>query len=318
MRFSHAYSRPSLTPLGERLLHISERKLYDLEYPPGQRDSGAALHRGVLVRETVRSAWLAVEQGHQAEVNDWTSTNALGLDVIGEDDEEEAAMMEKKEEKWFEDLLAELGEEDEEEYEHEAAEENEETGEESDSDDSYEDYEDPVTPYLSAMRPMDEQVSPLMITRLDLPAEDDAVADITVGIQEVDIDDEDDDVADDLGSVSSPSMIYHAPHSSSPILPVDHSSSPQSQLASLEDFEEDDDFALPPLLQRSWSSDSSSSIDSPECTTPTLGCGTFDDLQDTPADAEEEVWKGKDYGWPIKGVGEELVLTGRMERLRGF
>jgi hypothetical protein len=62
--------------------------MYALEPPTGGRDQ-ANLLKGILIQEAVRSAWRSVEQGHQVEVNNWQSTNAMGLDVIGEDEEEE-------------------------------------------------------------------------------------------------------------------------------------------------------------------------------------------------------------------------------------
>jgi hypothetical protein len=113
MRFSSTYSRPTLTPLGQRLLVLSERKLYDLDAPIGARESGTALFREVLIRETVRTAWTAVEEGREVELSDWSQPNAMGLDVIGEEEEEV-----EKEDRWFEDLLSELGDGDEEQPTH--------------------------------------------------------------------------------------------------------------------------------------------------------------------------------------------------------
>lgn len=111
MRFASP-SRPSLTPLGWRLISLSEQKLYDIDASPvGARESGSALRKGVLVREAVKSAWRSVEDGQRGEMNDWHSATAMGLDVIGENDEEEEEE-EQQEEKWFEDLLSSLGEEE--------------------------------------------------------------------------------------------------------------------------------------------------------------------------------------------------------------
>lgn len=113
MRFSSTYSRPTLTPLGQRLLVLSERKLYDLDAPIGARESGTALFREVVIREAVRTAWTAIEEGREVEVSDWSQPNAMGLDVIGEEEEPESTV--EKEDRWFEDLLSELGDGEEEE-----------------------------------------------------------------------------------------------------------------------------------------------------------------------------------------------------------
>lgn len=124
MRFETT-TRPTLTPFGQRVLNLSERKLYALEAPIGGRDE-ATLLRGVLVREAVKSAWRSVETGQQVEVNDWQSNQAMGLDVIGEEEEEEDeeqqgagedehehdSIMEQRSERWFEELVQSFGEDD--------------------------------------------------------------------------------------------------------------------------------------------------------------------------------------------------------------
>lgn len=104
MRFS-SNKQPTLTPLGHRLLILSESKLANLEH----FDDASTLLKGVLVRESVRSAWKTVDQGLVGEHNDWHNQAAMGLDVISEeeDDEEEDVA----EESWFEDLVSSLGEE---------------------------------------------------------------------------------------------------------------------------------------------------------------------------------------------------------------
>lgn len=122
MRFQ-SNVRPVLTPLGQRLITLSERKLYSLEPPVGGRDE-ANLLKGILIQESVKNAWRQVEQGHQVQVNDWQSTNAMGLDVIGEEEEEEEeAAQEQKSERWFEELVQSFGDDEAlDEQEHEWAE----------------------------------------------------------------------------------------------------------------------------------------------------------------------------------------------------
>lgn len=127
MRFQTT-TRPTLTPFGQRVINISEHKLYALEELLGGRDKPTLL-RGVLVREAVKSAWRSVETGQQVEVNDWQSTQAMGLDVIGEEEEEEEAevegelrdyaheqehesIIEQRSERWFEELVQSFGEDD--------------------------------------------------------------------------------------------------------------------------------------------------------------------------------------------------------------
>ncbi|WWD16576.1 hypothetical protein CI109_101004 [Kwoniella shandongensis] len=115
MRFTSPDSRPTLTPVGHRLLYLSEQKLSSLD--DDLYDGGRALWKGVLVREAVRSAWKSVEDGSIVEMNDWSAMGAMGLDVIGEEDEEEImeddfAREDQKEARWFEDLMSSIGDED--------------------------------------------------------------------------------------------------------------------------------------------------------------------------------------------------------------
>ena len=115
MRFTSS-TRPALTPLGHRLLHLSESKLAYLEPGVGGRDSASAMWKGVIVREAVKSAWKSVDQG-SGDLTDWSSKSAMGLDIIGEDEEEEDEE-EEEEGRWFEDLVSSFGEDD---FEHDAA-----------------------------------------------------------------------------------------------------------------------------------------------------------------------------------------------------
>lgn len=123
MRFA-SNSAPMLTPLGYRLLSLSERKLARLEPEIGGIDEGSLLRKGVVVRQAIKSAWQSIELGDVVEVTDWRSTSAMGLDVIGEDEEEVAenededgSVEDLKQERWFEDLVSSLGEEDDERFE---------------------------------------------------------------------------------------------------------------------------------------------------------------------------------------------------------
>ncbi|WVQ78708.1 hypothetical protein IAT38_000795 [Cryptococcus sp. DSM 104549] len=105
MRFTSPDARPALTPLGHRLLHLSEQKLAYLD--GSFYDEGPALLKGVLVREAVRSAWRSVADGAVVEMTDWSARGAMGLDVVDEMDEEQ-----QDEETWFEDLVSSFGEEE--------------------------------------------------------------------------------------------------------------------------------------------------------------------------------------------------------------
>ncbi|WWC60198.1 uncharacterized protein I303_102763 [Kwoniella dejecticola CBS 10117] len=118
MRFTSPHAKPTLTPVGFRLLHLSEKKLSNLD--GSSYDEGPALLKGVLVKEAIRSAWQSVQEGSVVEMNDWTSLSAMGLDVVSEEDEDEEDQVEAqvtsststREERWFEDLLSSFGEDD--------------------------------------------------------------------------------------------------------------------------------------------------------------------------------------------------------------
>ena len=111
MRFTSPTARPSLTPLGYRLLQLSETKLADLDASVGGRDDGIALWKEVVVRQAVRSAWESVERGSVGDLTDWSSKGAMGLDVIGEEEEEEVPV-EGREQRWFDDLVTSLGDDE--------------------------------------------------------------------------------------------------------------------------------------------------------------------------------------------------------------
>ncbi|KAI9632576.1 uncharacterized protein MKK02DRAFT_40880 [Dioszegia hungarica] len=271
MRFSTTYSRPILTPLGQRLLILSERKLYDLDAPIGTRESGTTLLRTILVQQTVRAAWDAVDQGRQGGLNDWSSPTAMGLDVLGEEDEEEAESLAEKEDRWFEDLLSDLGEEE----------------------------EPPAYVYsLSASSSTPSYtLSPAVATVQVLSA------DTTPSAFEA-----------ALGPTSHIEYILPSldlsPPCSLPITPTDETTNPD--LLPLDELDEYDDLVLPPLMRRSWSSDSS---DSDECPTPRLDSAEL-----------EDVTGGYDWKW---GGGEveaeedewDMGMLGRTSggvRLRGL
>lgn len=108
----HFASNTSITPLGVRLLNVSRAKLEALDLPIGTREPENALHRGVLVREAVRSAWASVESNNTSQLTDWRSTNALGLDAVTEEDEEDFDS-DMAEERWLDDVLANVEQADE-------------------------------------------------------------------------------------------------------------------------------------------------------------------------------------------------------------
>ena len=115
MRFTPPDVRPTLTPLGHRLLHLSERKLASYDYPLGYREEVNAMWKGVIVRETIRSAWKFDEEGSEGDLTDWRSKGAMDLDVIGEegDGEEDGEVTTPKgEEMWFEETIRRLGEDE--------------------------------------------------------------------------------------------------------------------------------------------------------------------------------------------------------------
>ncbi|WVW80060.1 hypothetical protein I302_102033 [Kwoniella bestiolae CBS 10118] len=114
MKFT-SQSKPSLTPVGYRLLSISERKLSVLD--GSFYDEGPELLKGVLVKESIKNAWRSVQEGSSTLDLEVGSYSTIGLDVISEDEEynedgEGEGEVEVREERWFEDLLSSFGEDD--------------------------------------------------------------------------------------------------------------------------------------------------------------------------------------------------------------
>lgn len=315
MRFASS-SKPSLTPLGWRLISLSEQKLYDLDAPVGARESGSALRRGVLVREAVKTAWSSIDEGRVGEMNDWHARGAMGLDVIGEDEEEEMdEEEEQKEERWFEDLLSSLGEEEVVPVPAEWVE-----SEVQSVDDELYDVEGmeaytiplppspPVAPKVPSIAPAPAPASvPVVapasvIERIAAPI--DKLFTTEVDIVEVESADDDDDAADDVdfddaasscsdcsmcrsiaahldsALATSPTLKSLAPPSTPmtrPITPIDALSSASTPaftyagavIPDIAECEDEDDLLLPPPLHRSWSSDSTDSMDDESmCRTP--------------------------------------------------
>lgn len=102
---------PTLTPLGQRLLALSRAKLQSLDAPAGARDPTDGLRRGVLVREAIRSAWASLET--PSAHSELTSWHAPSLDVLSEEDEDNYDD-DIAEERWLEDVLADVDEDDDE------------------------------------------------------------------------------------------------------------------------------------------------------------------------------------------------------------
>jgi len=184
MRFGSV--RPVLTPLGQRLITLSDRKLYALEPPTGGRDK-ATLLKAVLIQESVNSAWRSVERGQQVQVTDWSTNDAIGLDVIGEEEEE---MDEAGQARWFEELVQSL-EDDELSDEHEWAES--EVGSAADEDDfeAYEEYEHytlPSPPSSPTQTPTSPTSLSAGLSTLNAPALDSSIEiDPTVSTAHVDV-----------------------------------------------------------------------------------------------------------------------------------
>lgn len=293
MRFQST-SRPVLTPFGERLLVLSERKLNNLEAPLGGRDEPTLL-KGVLVREAVKSAWRSVETGQQAEVNDWQSETAMGLDVIGEEDEEEEdgaseahnhtheSVVEQRNERWFEELVESFGEDDGIET-HEWIES--EVGAPVDYDDfAYEEFEHYTLPSPPPPSPLQVPASPSSpsstlssilspassTVELDVEPETESSAIVDIDVVEVPDYDDDELYGDEI--VSAPLRKDSIP--STPLLSA--ASSPSSSpipVISLSDDELDcDDLYLPPPLHRCSSSSSLCTSDEDgDCVTPSSSC----------------------------------------------
>ncbi|AAW42116.1 hypothetical protein CNC01160 [Cryptococcus deneoformans JEC21] len=294
MRFTSPDTRPSLTPLGYRLLHLSELKLSSMD--GSSYDEGVSLWKGVLVREAVRSAWKSVQDGSVPEMNDWSARGAMGLDIYEEEVEEEE---EQQEERWFEDMVTSFGEE---EYAVEAADGEHEWVESSVSIPEY-DLDFNVDGMEAYTFPASSPSTPLL---------DDSHLEPSGTVDIIEVDDDESDISDeDLASLAqsqhwhSPSTISMAATSpSTPILFGHPLSSPNSPTLSpvpsptllaptpmplpaaltgsfvfpdprsyYTDFEEYvDDFSLPPPLLRSMSSSTTESdVDDGEvCKTPPL------------------------------------------------
>jgi len=301
MRFTIPNARPALTPLGHRLLHLSAFKLANLESPLGTREEGGALWKGVLVREAVKSAWISVEEGFEGDLTDWRGKGAMGLDVIGEEDEDEnegMVMPGKGEERWFEELLGSLGDDEytsagNEAAQHEWVESSVSLPVLDDFDYDVEDMEAFTLPPAPTSPPEPPINSPA--TSTVVLTEDEAA----VAIDETRVDVEAvDDCSDCVSTCSDDNVIQVIPTSASredsarldwltmPYLvgyrsPETPLPSPVESIASLElnydDLDEcADDFLLPPPLHRSKSSSSTFSDD--QCVTPPAkSCEDFEE-----------------------------------------
>lgn len=301
MRFQTTV-RPVLTPLGQRLINISEQKLYNLEAPIGGRDVPTLL-KDVLVREAVRSAWRSVHNGQQVQVNDWQSDNAMGLDVIGEEEEEgeedaqdgaevqdyHNSVVEQRNERWFEELVQSFGE-DESVESHEWIES--EVGAPVDFDDfEYEDFEHytlPSSPPASPVQvpasssPADSPLPASSATpssvEFDTSLQDEPASSSDESYFDVvEVPDYDDGHLHFHEDTSASSSRGHSP--STPLLSATLSPSPSPiPLISLTTDELDcDDLSLPPPLHRCSSSTSlpcecEDSESNGSCATPTSSC----------------------------------------------
>lgn len=300
MRFTSTV-KPTLTPLGHRLLNLSEAKLSTLEPGIGGRDTASVLWKGVVVREAVKSAWKSVDTGSLGEMNDWHSKSAMGLNVIGEDGEEEEEEGEAsvaREERWFEDLMSTFGDEEGDEeggYQHEWAESN--VGGAFDNLEDVEYDEEGMEAYtLPARSPT---LSP---TRSPISP---AIAHVTVSVEAVEVDGEDEaelDIVDDVGINFHVETFTPLAQPAQPILtplarplaptPTPAGTSPISPLF-LSPFPDDldtyaEDFLLPPRLIRTLSSSSTSTMPDDECLTPPLGSAELEQEQDMGYEEEEE------------------------------
>jgi hypothetical protein len=278
MRF-YSNTRPTLTPMGHKLLHISQSKLMDLDTPLMGREEGTSLWKGVVVREAIKSAWRSVEEGVEggSGLTDWRAQSAMGLDVIGEDDEDEDERGDK-EERWFDGLLE--GLEDDVEAEHEWV-------------------ESSVT--IPAFEDEFEEDGIMAFTLPVLSPR--AEPNTLVEVVEVE-----DDIPLTLTPLSSPPTPILSGMLLTPTSPSssDSSYAPSSPCSSLDydsDFEEcSDSFLLPPPLHRSISSASSS--DGCECciTPPPVGC------EELAVDIEgkDEIGIERSEGMEVLGLGLDL------------
>lgn len=290
MRFTST-ARPSLTPLGHRLLHLSESKLANLEPGLGGRDTASTLWKGVVVREAVKSAWKSVDQGSLGEMNDWHSKSAMGLDVIGEDEEEEEVGV-AQEERWFENLMSSFGDDDvdqEAQAPHEWIESN--VAGAFDDIDNVEYYDEDMEAYtlptrspitsptnLPASLPAYEAVS---YDEVQVRVEVSPAADLDDDVQVAFVDNVllvEQPAQPVLAALAQPYSASHPPFGS-PISPL--SLSPISD--DLDQYAQD--FLLPPPLVRSLSSSSSSleDDDDPCVTPPTYSYEELED-EDRPVD----------------------------------
>ncbi|WRT65623.1 uncharacterized protein IL334_002568 [Kwoniella shivajii] len=292
MRFTSPNSKPSLTPVGYRLLHLSEQKLSNLD--GSLYDEGPALLKGVLVREAVKSAWKSVQEGSVVEMNDWTSLSAMGLDVVSEEDEDEIDQ-ESNEERWFEDLVSSFNED---ETEIQQQEINHEWVESKVSEPVFDDLEYDVG-HIEAFTFPNPLSPPTLVPALPIPQ-------VTItDVSEVEVGDDD----SEEGLLYSPES-YHRSKStierfisasietahitpilhpiSSPLLlppsPIEPINSDWDESLFIQpqwynDFDDYvDEFSLPPPLIRSLSSSSNSFDDEEErCSTPPLRYSELDE-----------------------------------------
>ena len=268
MRFP-SNTKPTLTPLGHRLLHLSELKLSNLEPGLGARDDASALWKGVVVREAVRSAWKSVDEPSSApaspEFTDWRSETAMGLGVVDEADEEN----------WFEEIYESLGEEDDFARQHEWAESK-----------VYSAFEDEVAPFPA--EEVEDGVTVSAAVAVDDFLGDNVEVDVVEVADEYDYESEEDD--DDSLSAAASAFLSSIPDistlatSPSPRTPsLFPSPSPSSTHFAMADSCEDvEDFALPPPLIRSMSASTSSSEDCSECVTPASSCEDLEDYTSSP------------------------------------
>lgn len=296
MRFTST-ARPTLTPLGHRLLHLSESKLANLEPGIGGRDTAAAMWKGVLVREAVKSAWKSVDQGATGNLTDWSSKSAMGLDIIGEDAEEEEEVEEEEEEgRWFEDLVSSFGEED---FEHHDA--------YSQWKNAGPAYEETARPYSITSDTTDFSSSASAIQYGVVSADLILTSGETeVEVVEVSYDDNESE-SEYEESIPEIESLYLTPHvqplqpilipRAFPIAPVPTSLTPISpftlndNIAAGDDLDEmSDSFLLPPPLVRSFSSASTSSLPDEECVTPPAR--SYAELEDDDEEEEDKVEDG--------------------------
>ncbi|TYJ59199.1 hypothetical protein B9479_000188 [Cryptococcus floricola] len=318
MRFTSDAS-PSLTPLGSRLLHISERKLSTLDGIA--YDEGFDLRKGILVREAVRSAWQSVSDGEEVEMTNWSSHSAMGLEVY---EEEEEVDLERSEQRWFEDIVTSLDEEEDEmasEHEHEWVESNVTIPEDLEFN-------------VDGM----EAFTFTSPTAPSTPAPEPAHCASTSCVDVVEVDDDESDISDEDMIALTQSTHWslptttHLEYANSPPLSPLPEPSPLQIPAALypgnddyfTGFEEyvDDFSALPPPLLRSMSSSTTSSEgdDTEVCGTPPMRAEELSLEEDE--DEEEEIdWKEQEalYGMGLKmgGTDPAFVFLVQPSRLFG-